>query len=93
MTPHDYVSYLEYLESCLKFPVSCRLTESNNYGRIIKVDEFVAESLREIAIDLVSRESFKVLAIGSCDKTFVTANRLSLNVLVFNPRISTKIEK
>lgn len=93
MTPHDYLNYLDYLQSCLKFPVLCKLTESNLYNRIIKVNEFMAESFEQIKFELVSQESFKVLAIGSCDKTFVTANKVSLNILVFNPRISTKIEK
>jgi len=93
LTFPDYQEHYSFLISQLQFPISCTLQESNRYNRVIRSDSFLAQSPKDLDIDLKSTENFKVLKLNLPDPTFLTGKNVNLNILLVVPRLSVKFEQ
>lgn len=93
LTHPGYESEYSYLLSHLPFPLHCVIQETNRYNRIIKSNEFIAESPNDLNKDIKSTENFQVLKLNLPEQTFLTGKNVALNILVIVPKLSIKIEQ
>jgi hypothetical protein len=93
LTFPDFEVHYSFLLSQLPFPLSCTLQESNRYNRVLNSENFIAESPKDLNVDLKSTENFKALKLNLTDATFLTGKNVNLNIFLITPRLSTKFEQ